>query len=388
LLCAGCALRSPPGPWPVDWTGWTEPTGDPAISAPGSAPCTEREPRGEEASEEHWPEAPAAEDAANDEAASAALTREQEQSEPAAPTTPSPEPSFLPPAAEQLAATVESGSYEDTGAAPASQAQDFIGPVAVEADLVGAASAAALAPVPLSDQQLLDVEVFALDDAPIGKLVDLIVDPRGGDVLGAVLLRDSGEREFLSSELTSGGDKLVVGASGTAAPNLAELFAAEDPEVIEGELISSQREVLSTEGSALLKVRDAENLLHRIRVSAPDLVQYRLPALQTHVSVRAKAVATRDPEGKVLIASALTVGDQTVELRDGTGKLLWEQLAAPMLGVRSLIGISVEHEALSYTIAGFVFAPAERRITHIVLTREGQRQEVPFEALGLTGVPR
>ena len=421
FLSTACTLRAPPGPWPDEWSTWEE---SKDVTTTAQAVDDERaEPELPEF-DEPWSELPIG-----------PLLLEVAQAEETAPPAPEPEASAAPeatpppesappevaagqspalgaevpvPAPELVAeaatpdgapagtsaapgaAPVEQGAGNGTAAAP--PAPDTA-PAATDPGTEVAASEQAQAPAPgFSDTELQNAQIFSEADAPLGTLQNLILDPRDGDVVGAVLLppEPDAKRRFLSTRdllrRTAGGG-LVLSASGAATVDVAELFAAEDIVPIRGEVTSLERK--GPEGSALLKVRDAENLLHRIRVAAPDLVLAQLPGFTVGSEIEAEGAATRDAEGKVWIAANLKLGNQAVQIRDASGALLWKELSAKMLPARDLLGKEVFHGQAKHAIAGWTLSADGAHVATFTLRAEGGALvPVAWAEVSLTGEPR
>jgi hypothetical protein len=256
-----------------------------------------------------------------------------------------------------------------------------------------AAPAASPPGPPLADAELIDAQVFTLEETPLGLLQDLIVDPGKGTVLGAILQPPEPEakpRYLSTAGLTrrTGGGGLVTNAGGGSTSDVAELFAAEDIVPIKGEVTAIDTETNGTEGSALLKVRDQENLLHRIRIPAPDLVLGQFRNVAPGSGIVAEGAATRDSEGKVWIASTLSIGDQAVQIRDASGALLWKELSAKMLPARGLVGRQVVFNEAAHTIAGWTLSADGKQIESFTLRSDAGTVVAPWGSVSLTGEPR
>lgn len=245
---------------------------------------------------------------------------------------------------------------------------------------------------------VLDADFTDAGGVSLGTLEDLWVQAVSGEVAGVVVapLADRAEAPLVAAY-----DALVWKWNGAASPtpvaasaaeaffetrDYSELFADQELSGVEGEI--TQVDTLSVGGTRalVLKVRDEDNLLHRVFVEPAHLVSRLVAALEVGRPVRAEGVLTRDGSGKLLIASALGREERTLTIRGPAGAVRWDALAEPFQSARDLLGRSVRlTDGSDVAVLGWLLDWAAGTLAYLVVDVDGVERALPWSRVRRAG---
>ncbi len=251
----------------------------------------------------------------------------------------------------------------------------------------------------LRSEALLGIEVTDPDGVSVGAVSDLLLDPDSGNVVGvaAILHQPDGvERPIVAAY-----GALTWAARGNSTTTLiltftpdhlvqrASLFAGQDLTKVAGEVTAI--EFLDDEAghAIVLKLHDQENLLHRVLLEPALLIRQLLPAVEVGQLLTAEGVLTRDASGKLLVASALSRGGETLNLRDPSGELRWSALTERSIPGDSLKGRTIiTADGSTLEIRGWLLDRASGAAAFVRLDVDGVERALPWAELlrdGATG---
>lgn len=229
-----------------------------------------------------------------------------------------------------------------------------------------------------------------------GSVLDFLVDPRTGE-FAAVLTGSDDDAEpqwrrvLLYESLKWNGDgtaSVIVSATeaGPARRDLVvELFEVQDPIVVEGQVMDVQEHGPGYLESAVVMVKDDDNLRHRLAIGPASLALPSFPSLSRGDRVRAEGVLTRDSRGRLVIVSRFEHPDATLRLRDENGAMLWDALTAGLVSAeafpRATVTTADREEA---PVVDWLCDWSRGAVTH-VLVRVGETERaVAWERLNRT----
>jgi PRC-barrel domain protein len=205
----------------------------------------------------------------------------------------------------------------------------------------------------LRSTDLFGASVVDADEARLGELTDLLVEPATGRLVGVVIemAAEPGDSEprlfgydFASwGADESGAPRLTIAASrAELAAELetdagyAGLFDGQDALRVTGEVRTIEPAEGAGSGAVIVKLHDEENLLHRVLLEPAYLVIGPDAPLVEGGTLSAAGVVTRDTTGKLLVAKSMQLGDGDIELRDETGAVRWDALRERFRSTRAL----------------------------------------------------
>lgn len=226
-----------------------------------------------------------------------------------------------------------------------------------------------------------------------GSVRDFLVDPASGAVAAVLTGPGAGVegdwiRVLLYDSLKwegGGSAKVIVSASESGAARrdlVADLFDVQEPVRIVGEVLDVEQHGPGYLDSAVVMVRDADNLHHRLALGPASLTLPALPTLGKGDAITAEGVVTRDSRGRLVIVSSLVHTDATLTLRDERGQMNWNELTSRLLSARRAIGGSLATSgAEAVPIADWLCDWRRGRVTHLLVKVGEAERAVPWERL-------
>ena len=245
-------------------------------------------------------------------------------------------------------------------------------------------------------RRVLDAALTDSEGSPLGTLEDLWIVATSGDVAGVVVAPPA-EREEATivaayGALTWERDGAASLAPGTVAAEFfetrdySELFVDQEVSAVDGEITQIDSLAIGGSQAFILKVRDEDNLLHRVFVEPAHLVARIVTTLEAGGSVQAEGVLTRDGTGKLLIAAALGRGERTLTFRGPGGAIRWDALAEPFQSARDLLGRSVRlTDGSEVPIHGWLLDWASGRVVFLVVDVDGVERALPWSRVRRVG---
>ena len=251
----------------------------------------------------------------------------------------------------------------------------------------------------LVGERVLGAEVRDAADCRVGVLRDLVADLESGAIVSALVARTGDESRpeevgvpILGSDLRwmAGGGELRVGiARIPAAPvvpqiEYAELFREREPSILQGEITEMAPQKDSTM-QVLLKLREQNNLHHRVYVGSARYLLTNGIELEVGRKVTLEGLPTRDDKGKIWVCSAVAYGDKSLKLRDATGVPLW----APAETIPGLSLLSLQQkpaataDGAEVMIKSFVFDTYGATVPFVTVTIDSIDHLLPLEELEL-----
>lgn len=247
-------------------------------------------------------------------------------------------------------------------------------------------------------RRVLDTALTDSEGAPLGTLEDLWIVATSGDVAGVVVAppADREEATIVAAygALTWKRDGAAALAPVTASAaaeffetrDYSELFVDQAASAVDGEITQIDSLAIGASQAFILKVRDEDNLLHRVFVEPAHLVARIVTALEVGGSVQAEGVLTRDGTGKLLIAGALGRGERTLTFRGPGGAIRWDALAEPFQSARDLLGRSVRlTDGTEVPIHGWLLDWASGRVVFLVVDVDGVERALPWSRVRRVG---
>lgn len=238
----------------------------------------------------------------------------------------------------------------------------------------------------LSAQALLGSPVRLPDGSVAGRLKDLLITSGadGGQITGVILDPAPGAEgvakfvEVSAIDWASDGDGLWLNLapSALAKVDLRDLISGEGIQTIEGLITEFDLDASSPEGALVLKVRDDKNILHRVHVAAPSLVQEQLPGSIQDKKAKVEGVLTRDERGKVVVATALELDDTRVQVRGPEGDIDWVGIATHLMRGRELLQSSVFGNTAE--VSRWLVNRETKRIESIWVVEDGRERELTW----------
>lgn len=227
-----------------------------------------------------------------------------------------------------------------------------------------------------------------------GTVEDALIEPATGTVVAvfAAVERPDGTRESMGFEYGS----VVWPDAGSAGPALvlslplgelssrpyADRFDAQEVWSVAGQVTEVAPYEASAFGALVLKLHDQDNLLHRVLVEPAHLVGSRVGAIGLGTTVSAEGVLTRDASGKLLVASALALGGEEVELRGPDGTIRWDVLAQGLLSARELEGRTiVAADGSAVTVTGWLLDRTTGVADGVLVDVDGTERSLPWRDL-------
>jgi hypothetical protein len=237
----------------------------------------------------------------------------------------------------------------------------------------------------LSSASVLGQAVTVPERAGTGLLDDLLIDTASGTVVAAQVRGSAdtpgvGLIELAALERGPAGKALVVQRADQEflrVPDYSDLFEGRSPVPLEGEIRAIDR---VGGGCSEVRLVDAGNLFHRVRIEAAALVMRRAPSLAVGQKVRFRGIETRDERGKLWIASEIDQEGTALVLRDASGALKWRGLGC--VSSRELVGSIVrtadDQEAV---IVDWTLDWTAAALTGLVIELGGTRHELTWAEL-------
>lgn len=183
----------------------------------------------------------------------------------------------------------------------------------------------------------------------VGSLRDLLIEPSTGRLVGMLIALDAeGEdpvvRVLDFNTLTFGFDesatpRLMLDCSAAeleSGSEYSKLFDGRESSSVSGEVQASDSIQALDNGALVIKLRDSENLLHRVLLEPGYLAVGSDDPLKPGSKFTAVGVMTRDGSGKLLVAKSVDRGGSKLELRDEQGVVLWDELQQKFRSGRAL----------------------------------------------------
>ncbi len=248
----------------------------------------------------------------------------------------------------------------------------------------------------LRHEKVLGVPILDVEGARLATLEGLLVDENTGELIGAlmapaepayegdarVLMRDAWD--WISDE------GRIALRTDRAAFDEHSLEGIEDKDHLDERETAVVRGVIKGvelvgEGPSrilLLKVNDDANLLHRVLVGAADLVLRRVPGIATvQGAVEIEGLQTRDAKGLLLVALSVGQGNQTLRLRDPTGRILWRELAQNFLSLNPMSGMAMAtKDGTIIPLRGCIVDTVGGRVDSLRLQVETTERLLPWQA--------
>lgn len=223
---------------------------------------------------------------------------------------------------------------------------------------------------------------------------DLLIDPKSGDVLWVETRQDQGasqpHRQFLEfAELNWITDPSLPTASFFRLQGGGQESPQDYERLFEGRaLIRVSGEIMQVDEQgrggrlAIVKLRDGDNLRHRVLIEPARVIRKSLPWLVPGKSLRVEGVETRDGIGKLLVAYELRQASETLSLRDERGVPLWDELATDFLSARELAQSTIRTvDGAIFPIEGWTLDGDLRSLRYLHIQVDGERRVLPFEDL-------
>ncbi len=240
------------------------------------------------------------------------------------------------------------------------------------------------APRFLESERILGAPVHDRENKPIGKIEDVLLDEASGRAVAILALFTAPEqadeppevRDYASLEVTGQGLLRFAGPAASPVASYSELFDGQEVASVQGEIQETEALGSGLARALVLKVRDEENLLHRVLVEVSQLVLRKLPDLKVGEAVRFEGVETRDEKGKLWIASALAQKELALQLRDPSGRILWTNLLQSARALLSLPVLTVD--GATVPIRGWVLDRKSGAVSHLRLEIELEEHALPW----------
>lgn len=251
----------------------------------------------------------------------------------------------------------------------------------------------------LLGERVLGIEVCDGTDCSVGVLSDLVMDLESGAIVSALVARtgdlagtDQAGVPILGSYLrwlTKADVLRAQVAEIPAAPvvpqvEYAELFRERQPSTLQGEITDMAPEKDSSL-QVLLKLREENNLHHRVYVGSARYLLTNGIELRVGQKVTLEGLPTRDDKGKIWVCSAVSYDDKSLKLRDAQGVPLWTP-AETIPGV-SLLSLQLKPaetaDGTQVMIRSFVFDTYSGTVPFVTVTIDSIDHLLPLEELEL-----
>ncbi|MEX1025718.1 MAG: hypothetical protein WD226_11650 [Planctomycetota bacterium] len=346
----------------------------PRGEAPGAEPLDEEppdeEPPDEEPpDEEHERDAPPQAAATDASSKSGAASPEPRLDEGA---TEAPAP---PSTANEAGGPPNSGSSAERRRVPEKEARLAVGdPITARAKVPTVPERASRL---LLGDRLIGVEACDARGVQAGFVRDLLIERNTGDVVAA--LTHSEEADGVLRLLLFRGIRwdedaaaVVVAPAELREPEWLDLFELQESREISGLVVDVELIVKSEQTTLSVLLRNPENLLHRVAITPGELALRALPELQPGLEVYATGVETRDDRGKLFLPNSLRIGSLTLPLRDATGTVEWNALAARFVSAAAFARDEIRPaEGPPLAVSGWVLDWRAGRVTHLLAQYEG-----------------
>jgi len=248
----------------------------------------------------------------------------------------------------------------------------------------------------LVGDRVLGIEVCDGADCSVGVLSDLVMDLDSGAIVSALVARageagpDQASIPILGSDLrwlTSPDVLRAQVAKIPAAPvvpqvEYAELFRERQPSTLQGEITDMAPEK-DASMQVLLKLREENNLHHRVYVGSARYLLTNGIELEVGQKVTLEGLPTRDDKGKIWVCSAVAYDDKSLKLRDADGVPLWTP-AETIPGV-SLLSLQRKPastaDGAEVMIRSFVFDTYSATVPFVTVTIDSTDHLLPLEEL-------
>ncbi len=234
-----------------------------------------------------------------------------------------------------------------------------------------------------ADRRLLGTALLGEEDQPIGTVEDVLVEEATGQAQ-VIFVRPEkpGEiRVYSWSALVfepEGSLRLCASPSdeGVSGAAYRELFEGQKPSSVQGVLQEKEELGTGLARSLVLKLRDDQNLLHRVLIEPALLVEKRLPVLEAGLRLRFEGLETRDGTGKLWVASAFGTDGPLLELRDASGRIRWSNLAQ---SARALLGTSIHTaDGAAVPVGGWFLDRTSGVLSHLRVEIEADLHALPW----------
>lgn len=234
-------------------------------------------------------------------------------------------------------------------------------------------------------------EVVDAEDEPLGTVLDVLLEPVTGRIVGLSVATEEDERlvvdhDSLDAERTDTRDgRIVLACTESELPGRGadrERFAHAERVRVSGEVTQLETRRGGAGEALFVRLRDEKNLLHRVLVQPAFLLAASTAGLRVGVEASAEGVLTRDETAKLLVANRVEWGGSELRLRDDSGAVAWSELAVPFRSGAALARRTIEFaDGSESTSDGWWFDRERGAIEFLRVEVDGELRAVPWSRL-------